>query len=268
MRAARQTFRWAANQLHHTVNSLHLLHEIRNFRELPYEAKVLETEEEILQARRLLADVYLANGAIDESYLSEQGTLKDEFDPYYRRATYFGTYDPSKPDELLATARLIHPRAGGGVDTLQLHIDDLEPEWQKELRMQDPRGLAEFASLVKKRETGSMPTLFLIREMFHFSREYDIDWVCGLKPELLAKFVRQFGDALEPMGQKVHLGNLKPTYVPLRIDTKKGLENLLNTKGRLIQSIGKRAMSAFMSEGLDRVLQQEEQIQLNLSEAA
>lgn len=233
-----------------TVEQLRTLHEIKHFRESPYEARRLDTPDEVQQARQMLAGLYLRKGAIDESFINEQGTLKDEFDPYYPRATYFGTFDRDHPGELLATARLIHPDSDEGIDSLQLHIDELEPEWQVYLRDQeDPSRFAEFASLVKQPETGSMPTLFLIREMLHYSQANRINWVCGLKPELEKSFKCRFGDALQPMGDQVHLGDLKPVYLPFSIDTEKGLEQLTNDQ-RLIRPLGRKAMVAFMSDGL------------------
>ena len=221
-------------------------HEISNPEKLPYHAEVLDATG-IQQARKMLADVYVRKGVVTPESLAEDGTLADEADPYWRRSIYYGVRSEHDPSRLLITSRLVQP-SDEGVDSLQIHIDELDQDLQAELRNSDPAGIAEFAAYVKEVGLGQIESrlvsLYLIRKMVYDSQARGIKtWVFGMRPELRKKYERIFGPALERRGDTVHLGSFKADFVPYKIDVESSWRRLM-TASHL--RLGSHAIATFV----------------------
>ncbi len=197
--------------------------------ELPYCAEVLDADG-VTQARQMLAEVYAAKGLVAEHDLAADGTLNDEADLYWHHAIYYGVRDKTNAQRLLMAARLIVPEADD-INSLQIHLDEIDPAVRDELYAQNPATVAEFASYVK--EPGLDPlasrlaSLYLIRQMIRDSRSRDIQtWVFGLRPELQKKYERIFGPAMTRCGTEVHLGHFDIACIPYRINVEESWRRL------------------------------------------
>lgn len=233
----------------HAIDQMHLLYEVRHYQDLPYMARELTDGDEILQARQLRAQAYVnrSSNAIDSDSLDEKGVLKD--DPYHERSVYFGVFDENKPEKLLATARLIFPDTNEGIDSVPMRIGDLEEPFAEHLRGLGSSSVAELSSLVKQQETGSITTLFLIREMLYYSRANQVDsWVCNLNPKLQTKFERQFGSSLIRMGDHAKCATCDMEHLPYLVDTENAIEQLATTQRKGLGRYALSGMVAFMSD--------------------
>lgn len=231
--------------------------QVVNYDELPFcvDRVVADPEdatggEQVDRARRFLADQYTKNGSIDESMLREPGgPLCDAVDPYWRRATYFVVRSKQDPAYIYATARLISPE-NGMIDSLQVHLDELPDQWYQYVLSLNSEKVVEIASLVKGQETSTLAVMDMIRHMAHYSQGAGIEhWIWGLQPKLVNKYSSFFGSAITRMGQadgRVHLGKLKPEYVPYLLNVDGALERAASVTV-LDRLIGRSAVYDFMT---------------------
>lgn len=237
------------NVMSEILDDLRAARQIERPNELPYEAGVLD-ERGTLQARQMLARVYVLTGTVKPEDLTPEGTLDEKADPYYYRGqcTYYGVWDRNNPDKLLMAARLVHPDKEMGAHSLQVHLEDLDPDYVTELLNRDPNEIAEFAAYVKAPELGGVPSrltsLYLIREIIRDSRDRGIKtWVFGLRPQLKTKYERLFGPGLDRRGRVVHLGNFKSEFLPYSVDVEAAWRRLLDSSR---MRIGSRAIARFV----------------------
>lgn len=235
-----------ANILRELLYDLQAVKEIEQPQNLPYEAGILKGED-IVKARQMLANVYVYTGTVDRESLTEQGTLSDEVDPYWRHSTYYGVWDANDPDRLLMAARLIHPDENG-VHSLQIHLEDLPEDYCRELLQANPNEIAELAAYVKAPNLGPvesrLSTLYLIRELIRDSRAKGVKtWVFGLRPQLKTKYERLFGPGLDRHGDIVHLGAFKSEFLPYSVDVERSWRRLMDSSRR---RIGSKAIARFV----------------------
>lgn len=221
---------------------------IERHEELPYEAGVLGPEA-TLQARRMLANVYVLTGTVNRDSLADDGTLGPDADPYYYKGqrVYYGVWDRGNPDKLLMAASLILPD-DDGVESLQLHLEDVDPEYVRDLKRRRPEEIAELTAYVKTPELGPLKSrlcsLYLIRELIADSRRSGIrTWVFGLRPQLKKKYERLFGPGLDKRGKSVRLGSFNTPFLPYSVDVEMAWRRLMEPS---LLRPGSKAMARFI----------------------
>lgn len=237
-----------SNILTELLYDLDATKKIERHEELPFEAGVLGSEG-TLQARRMLANVYVLTGTIDPKDLAEDKTLSREADPYFWRGqcAYYGVWDKNDPSKILMAARLIRPNEDG-VHSLQVHLEDFDERYSAALMRRDPSEIAELAAYVKAPElepvASRLCSLYLIRELIRDSRDKQIKtWIFGLRPQLKTKYERLFGPGLDKRGEVMHLGNFKTPFLPYSVDVEAAWRRLM-AASRL--RIGSSAIARFV----------------------
>lgn len=208
------------------------------------------TNEEVTEALQKLFEEYKKDGArelsrgrpaiLNEAQL-HAGKLEDMFADrsIWRR---YKTGPNAKGD---ATARIIRADEHGA-RSLQLHVDELPMEWQYFLDAIPATEIGEFGSLRSDSEGGPLAVNSLILGLREVSLHEGIRyWTGGLRPLTFKLLKRTYGDALQQIGETVHLGTLASEFVPFFVDLEKGFEVITSTQ----QQLGKRTLGTFLKSG-------------------
>lgn len=187
-------------------------------------------EGDIQKVRQFCFAVYAKRGEIEPHLLNEKGVLGPDKDPYVSHSVYF-VVRKKQGGQIVAASRLILPTPDGGPETLQVDMFDLSKTTQKLIRSFEPKEIAEPAMFAKALDAPSSATVYLIREMLHYSQENGIrQWLIALNPHIEATYRRRFGPALRRLGNKVSskvdLDGRRPINVPYLMDVDNALHNL------------------------------------------
>ncbi len=98
----------------------------------------------ILQARQLMAEVYLKRDFISHSEITDEGVLSEESDPYGSHSTYYVVV-PKNQKTVLATVRIIHYDIQKDENSFPVmkHKQDFDPRGPRSSgisRDREPRG--------------------------------------------------------------------------------------------------------------------------------
>ena len=199
--------------------------------------------EEILRARQMVAERYLDLGKIAPEQIAPDGTLAT--DAYADKSRYFGVYDQA--GEMVATTRMIWwPESS--VDDLLLPLNRLAEGEADALRALAPGRVAEVGGFVKQPGVPTLATLKVMRELFHYAHQRDVQYVvCGLDPVMAEKFyARIFEWAFQPLSDEdMSFPGYKGVQRPYKIDVPATFSRERAEKRR-VSSLGERAVSLFI----------------------
>jgi hypothetical protein len=164
----------------------------------PYRtARLLRTNDEVLAARRLQADIYLANGFITTEDVTAAGTLSTAVDSWSDTCTWFAVM---REGAAVATARQI---CSADPDRLPaLGLDGLYPEDLYRIRYLPPGSAVEISALARHRGANSSDVVAIYSRMWRESlvRKHRA-WVMAVDVkvfELLRTVI--CGNAIRPIG--------------------------------------------------------------------
>jgi N-acyl amino acid synthase FeeM len=164
----------------------------------PYRtARLLRSSEEVLAARRLQADIYLANGFVSAEDVTTAGTLGTGVDPWSDTCTYFAVM---RDGAAVATARQIHSEDPDRLPALSL--EGLYPEDLYRIRYLAPGSAVEISALARHRSANSSDVVAIYSRMWRESLERKHSaWVMAVDVkvfELLRTVI--CGNAIRPIG--------------------------------------------------------------------
>lgn len=167
-------------------------------------ARKLTSDDEILQARRLHATVFLAKGFVSAEDLAPDGTLAAATDPWPGASSYFGV---SRDGSLTATARQI---ARTALDLPTLGLDGLSASELRRIDAVPPETVVEISALARHRRARSCDVTAVYVRMWQESvlRRHRV-WLMAVDLPLFSYLTRFFcGRALRPIGpDQVYLGS-------------------------------------------------------------
>lgn len=211
-----------------------IISEIRNLQSIQKELKHpryvsgrVSGVADILKVRQFCFRVYSQRGEIEPELLNEQGVLGPDKDSYAEHSVYF-VVRPKGGGLIIAASRLIMPLAEPGVHSLQVDARDLNQSVREYLESHGA-AIAEPSSFAKMKGAPSVATLYLIREMLHYSLNNGIThWLIALNPHIESTYRRRFGPALTKLGDrvtsKVDLDGRRPVNVPYLVDVRNALD--------------------------------------------
>jgi hypothetical protein len=164
----------------------------------PYRtARLVSSSAEVLAARRLQADIYLANGFVSEEDVTTAGTLSTAVDSWSDTCTYFAVI---RDGVAVATARQIRSEDPDQLPALKLN--DLYPEDLFRIRYLPPGSAVEISALARHRGAKSSDVVAIYARMWRESLERKHRaWVMAVDVkvfELLRKII--CGNAIRPIG--------------------------------------------------------------------
>ena len=205
-------------------NKFRLIHDLKNFETLPYSARVLNFKE-IVKARRLQGELYLARGYIKKTDLDEKGCIAN--DPHKSHSVYFGVFDDNDPEVLLAAARFILPTLEHGLHSLQIHFEEIETRKRNYLLHDNPRRYVEFSALVKRRGSPTVTYFCLLREMLRYSLERGIDkWLFSMNSGSNAIIGSYFGPLMDKLKENSRSGSFNAVCTTYIMDVKHALRRI------------------------------------------
>lgn len=222
-------------------------------RQLPYIAEGAKSHTEIQTIRRFVAEQNMLLGNLASEKIGDDGTLRSDLDPQRLHTLYFGEYrfDKSGDSRLVCAGGLTVPTRERGLDSLQLHWDDLPEESRASIKKLPLNELAEFRSLVKMPGEPPIVPQLLFRKMLQESLKLGINyWVFGLQPKVARGYQKLFGPCLTELGDRVRLGEFENTYVPLLLDLRQAHDRFLHERrSGLGKKIAGKALERFFLAG-------------------
>lgn len=196
------------------------------FLQQKYESYNLEDPDEILQARKLATVCFMKLGKINPAEVGDDGVLIN--DKLLDMSNFFGVFDNRLADrEMQATARLLwHPDIT--VHDMRLPMEHVKEPYNSMFDQYRPGGIAEIGSLAKASGAPTFTTLKLIRSMWRFAGENNIDkLVCGLEPRVLPHYKKLFGSSLHELNDDtIEFPGIIGPQKPLMIDVFHGMEDV------------------------------------------
>jgi len=211
-------------------NLTHLIKETMHPERSAYRVGRVENAADIQRVRQFAFAVYVQRGEIPEHLLNSDGLFGEDKDPYVGQSVYFAVFD-TRNKTILAASRLILPIAGAGTRSLQIDVTTLSEKAQAYIAAREQDLIVEPASYAKAQGAPWIVTLYLLREMLHYSLDNNIGfWLVALNPHIERTYVRRFGGAMHKLGKKVYskvdLGGRRPKNTPYIIDVPNALRNL------------------------------------------
>jgi hypothetical protein len=158
---------------------------------------LLERDEEVLAARRLHADVFVASGFVGLEDVAPDGTLAPSVDPYPGMSTYVGVLDDRG---LRATARqIVLPDAA---DLPALRFAGLDPVEVRRLTLVPASGVTEISALARASGATAADVISVYTAMWANSlRAGHHVWVMGVDRTVFRLLRHQIaGDVLHAIG--------------------------------------------------------------------
>lgn len=199
--------------------------------------------EEVLRARRLVADRYVKLGKVTLEQIGADGTIAT--DEFADKSRYFGVYDQA--GDMVATTRMIWS-SDSTADDLLLPLGALPGKEAEALRALAPGRVGEIGGFVKEPGVPTLATLKVMRELFHYAHQQDVQYVvCGLDPVMAEKFyARIFEWAFQPLSNEdMAFPGYKGVQRPYKIDVPATFGRERAEK-RQVSSLGERAVSLFI----------------------
>lgn len=192
-------------------------------RSLTYDTDIIPNDHpHFLELRARITQDYLKDGTVLPSQL-ENGLIPDHFKD---NSVIFDVHDKTADDDRFRTgARLLLPTPEKGLEALQIRLEELDEEPKRMIMEQyerDPGSIAEFATHLMAPDTSPFALVALYRGMASYSNEHGIKtWIGGLRPTIVDSYEQSLPGVLHRLGDEVHLGDLKNTFVPFAIDVEK-----------------------------------------------
>jgi N-acyl amino acid synthase FeeM len=173
----------------------------------PYRtARLVSSGADVLAARRLQAEIYVANGFVSEQDVTTSGTLSTAVDSWSDDCTYFAVM---RDGAAVATARQI--RSADPDELPALALDGLYPEDLYRIRYLPAGSAVEISALARHRGAKSSDVVAIYARMWRESLERrHRAWVMAVDVkvfELLRKMI--CGNAIRPIGpQQDYMGSM------------------------------------------------------------
>jgi hypothetical protein len=179
----------------------------------------------ILQARQLMADVYLKRDFVSHSEITDEGVLSEESDPYGSHSTYYVVV-PKNQKTVLATVRIIHYDIQKDENSFPVmkHKQDFDPQALEVLESAGIENLVEVSALARDKKLAASGTaaLMLYKKIF-VDACYDDDngqksLIMACNPVLFKTFSLLFGDSFMRLGPDLpYPGQVAcPAILPVR----------------------------------------------------
>ncbi|MDN5835640.1 MAG: hypothetical protein L0H36_03310 [bacterium] len=191
-----------------------------------YESYNIEDPDEILQARKLATVCFTNLGKISNDEVNQDGILIE--DKLLSKSEFFGVFDNKSADrDILATARLIW-RPDTTIDEMRLPMEHVNEPYKTMFEQYRPGGIAEIGSLAKASGAPTFTTLKLLRGMWRFAAENNIDkFVCGLEPKVFPHYKKLFGSSLHELTDgTIEFPGINGQQKPLMIDVFHGMDDV------------------------------------------
>lgn len=187
------------------------------------------TNQDILEAQRLHAEVYVARRFITPDVVGTDGRIARHHDPYQDHSRYFVVR--SLAGDIVATARQVEARPHTGYNSFpMMKAVTLFPEAQAAIKSLDPRSCVEISALAKRRGISSTATLVLYRAMWQYSITASHSaWLIACDAAVYERLEFLFGPALGRVGEPTrYMGSL---VVPAILDISSSLANMRRATG-------------------------------------
>lgn len=161
----------------------------------------------ILQARQLMAAVYLKRDFITQSELDDDGVLTEENDPHGSHSTYYVVV-PKNQKTVLATVRIINydPQKGESSFPVLKHKADFDPQARQVLASVGTENFVEVSALARDKDLAAPTTaaLMLYKKIF-IDACYDDpngkkSLIMACNPVLFKTFSLLFGESFMRLG--------------------------------------------------------------------
>lgn len=231
-------------------NKFRLVHDLKNFESLTYSARVLD-QDDILKARKLQGELYLARGYVKASDLDEDGCIAN--DPCKSHSVYFGVFDDNKPEVLLAAARFILPTVSKGLRSLQIHFEEIDSRKRSYILHDNPKRYVEFSALVKRRGSPTVTYFCLLREMLRYSLSRGIDkWLFSMNSGSNAIIGSYFGPLMDKLKENSRSGSFNAVCTTYIMDVKNALKRIQRPMtGGPAFLLGKNTIARFFASAVE-----------------
>lgn len=174
-----------------------------------FEVRRLNDHEQLLEAKRLHADIYLERSFIAEQDLHE-GVIKLETDPHQEHADYFGVID-MESRVVVAIARQIMHGKGHSLPIFE------RVKLEKDYSHIEKREIVEISAFVKRPGADSRALLLLFNEMFaHSKAQGHRYWLMAVDKEVYVRLKTLFGPAMSRIGPETfYMGS---NVIPAEVD--------------------------------------------------
>lgn len=166
----------------------------------PYlQARRLTSAQDILEARRLHAAVYVDRGFVAEHETGDDGTLVPEVDPWPSMSTYFAI---RRKSGIVATARQIHPPE---LDRLPaIGLSDRRAHQTRAVLQCAPHEVVEISGLARSYVSTRFDAVALYVSMWrHSMAAGHRAWVMAVDPPLFVQLREMIcGEAIKPLGPR------------------------------------------------------------------
>ena len=189
--------------------------------DLDYDVSRVSSTEDILDARRFQATIYLQRGNIGEHQLNELGVLDQQTDPYVSHSDYFVVRrNHSSPRPIVGASRLINFEQSKRLASFQLFTKT--DTYDSALELVDRYGLgcvAEVSGLVKQKDGPLIVPMLLYREMLYHSLDRGIRlWIMVSTDHLYRNLKWMFGDLIKELGPRQQLQLSNNVVIPTGIE--------------------------------------------------
>ncbi|NCU30749.1 methyltransferase domain-containing protein [Candidatus Saccharibacteria bacterium] len=174
-----------------------------------YEVCSLNDHNQLLEAKRLHAEVYLDRNFITEQVLQD-GVIKLEADPHQEHANYFGVIN-KESRAVEAIARQIPHKEGVCLPIFE------RVKLKKDYSYVERREIVEISAFVKRRGVDSRTLLLLFNEMFtHSKAQGHRYWLMAVDKKVYWRLKTLFGPVIRRIGPETfYMGSI---VVPAEID--------------------------------------------------
>lgn len=166
----------------------------------------LTSEEEIRAARALVARVYVQEGYLEASALTDAGVPYDEIDPYYKHSIYFGVSHQPSMDPLIAASRIVLHDSNKGRDSFPMLTGmELDDDFTRSVQVADLTGWAEVGSMAKVPGATVQAPNLLYRHMWHRAvRDGHATWLFAADQRVSRTLQNLFGAEVTQVGPRQH----------------------------------------------------------------
>lgn len=160
----------------------------------------VSTEDYLLAAKKLHADVYLYRNFVEEKDIVN-GLLSPKIDPYHPHSQYFVVID-KRTGRLVATARQIYEHRGKRHRSFAMfNHTPLYRRATKLITKYDPGLCVEISGLAKHKGVSKLAPLLLYRAMWQYSLEQGHElWLLASDVRLFIRLKLLFGPAIRKAG--------------------------------------------------------------------
>lgn len=161
---------------------------------------------ELHAARALVARIYVSEGYLQPSDLTESGVPFDEVDPYHQHSLYFGVSHRPSMDPLIAVSRIVMFDDSKGASSFPMLTGmSLDPDFTAIAATADMTSWAEVGAMAKLPSTSVQAPNLLYRHMWHRGvRDRHSTWLFAADHRVSRTLQNLFGEQVTLVGARQH----------------------------------------------------------------